>query len=185
MVTRATCSTSPRECDDYINESTNLLHSAESRLADFRKETLREAERALAIEIVKAMRRIHVLLHDQKTRSTTTQLFEWLDVAAVTRNVRCGGTSEAPGMTGMGAKPKVRSCARWRSCVTESGRKPPVSFGAGKAVKRTFCAPQMNASECPLQAFPLEASEVLAAFRAVPHTSFARLLRRSGQRARR
>jgi hypothetical protein len=99
MVTRATCSTSPRECDDYINESTNLLHSAESRLADFRKETLREAERALAIEIVKAMRRIHVLLHDQKTRSNN---------APQPHSCSNGSTSQpSRGMSAVEARPKL------------------------------------------------------------------------------
>jgi hypothetical protein len=69
MDTRAARSINPRECDGHVSESTNLLHSAENRLSDLRKETLREAERALAIEIVKAIRRIHVLLHDHQARS--------------------------------------------------------------------------------------------------------------------
>lgn len=69
MDTRANRPIGPVEYDGYVSESANLLYSAEIRLSDLRKETLREAERALAIEIVKAMRRIHVLLHDHQTRS--------------------------------------------------------------------------------------------------------------------
>ncbi len=69
MGTQKTRPISLGECDGYVSESTNLLHSAEIRLSDLRKEPLREAERALAIEVVKAMRRIHVLLHDHQTRS--------------------------------------------------------------------------------------------------------------------
>jgi hypothetical protein len=53
--------------------------------------------------------------------------------------VRFGDVARKLPMTGMGAKPNVRSCARWRSDVTWSGRKRNGRFGADPPEKRTAC----------------------------------------------
>ena len=58
-----------REREDYVEESTQLLYAAERRLSGCSQGDLCEAERLLAAEIVEAMRRIHVLLQDHRTRS--------------------------------------------------------------------------------------------------------------------
>jgi hypothetical protein len=56
--------------------------------------------------------------------------------STATLYVRYREARESLRMTGVGAKRPAGS-----------GRKPPVRFGAGKTVKRTFCAAQMNASK--------------------------------------
>jgi hypothetical protein len=55
--------------EDYAAESNDLLLAAEARLAEWQQGDLCEAERAVAEEIVEAMRRIHGLLQNHRTRS--------------------------------------------------------------------------------------------------------------------
>ncbi len=58
-------------------------------------------------------------------------------IAAVIPNVRCGAAFDASSMTGSGAMPNVRSCARWQPGVTKFGRKLSVWFLAIGGVKQT------------------------------------------------
>ena len=56
----------PAEVDSYLEEGACLIRAAEERLCQLQQDRVGEYERLAAAEIVKAMKRIHVLIQDHR-----------------------------------------------------------------------------------------------------------------------